>query len=280
MKSQDINTNGMSKQLEITVLTASDLSPKYLDCVPWYIDFWLSQESQIPGVSFRPAVLVIADELPELLKNYSEYCTLINTELPTAFVSQNIRTLYSALVDSDLVMTSDVDMLTMNSKLIDAALGKWADSKIPTFAILRDVLPAGQFAICYSVAAPLTWSNVFQIRSIEDVHIRLNELFEKLNSDEYLGSHGGYGWFIDQEYLFEQVSNSEQNGNLNLLRFKDNETGHRRLDRVFHRGPLKWIVIPMIIQNRYSDYHVHHPVGKYSKYLSALLKIKQKKKSF
>lgn len=262
--------------MEINVLTASDLSPKYLECVPWYIDFWLSQESQIPGVVFRPTVLVIADELPEMLRNYSEYCVLFSTDLPTAFVAQNVRTLYCALVDSDLVMTSDVDMLTMNSKLIDTALKKWGDKGSTTFAVLRDVLPAGQFAICYSVAEPLTWSEVFQIRSIQDVRKRLNQLFEKLNSQEYQGSHGGYGWFLDQEYLYEQVFNSETNGTLNLLKFSDAETGHRRLDRVFHRGPLKWIVIPLIIQHHYSDYHVHHPVGKYSRYLSILLGIKQK----
>lgn len=262
--------------MEITVLTASDLSPKYLECVPWYIDFWLAQESQTPGVKFRPSVLVIADQLPEQLVHYSEYCNVIKTDLPTAFVAQNIRTLYSALVNSDLVMTSDVDMLTMNSRLIDTALQKWPDSRISAFAVLRDVLPAGQFAICYSVAAPDTWSDVFRVNSIEDVHIRLRKLFDRLNSEEYQGSHGGYGWFLDQEYLFERVTDAEVNAGLNLLRLTDQDTGHRRLDRVFHRGPLKWLAIPRITRNYYSDYHVHHPVHANVNFLSKLLSIKRK----
>lgn len=251
------------------------MNPKYLECVPWYIDFWLSQTSRIDGVIFQPLVLIVAEELPESLKPYSEYCELIHSTLPGAFVSQNIRTLYAGLVDSDLVVTSDVDMLTMNSKLVDTALSKWPSNCLNLFAVLRDVLPEGQYPICYSIASPKIWSELFDVYTLHDVNRTLKILFEKLNSSEYQGSHGGYGWFIDQEFLYETVTKAQSSGQITLMKLNDSQTGHKRLDRAFHRGIIKWLAIPLIINEHYSDYHVHHPVERNIRYLSALLKLKK-----
>jgi hypothetical protein len=55
----------------------------------------------------------------------------------------------------------------------------------------------------------------------------------------------------------------------------DDETGHRRLDRSVHRGLLKWLVVPWIKRDRYSDYHVHYPVAKNVKYLTYLLSLRR-----
>jgi hypothetical protein len=266
----------MGTLTEVTILSSSDVNPKYLDCVPWFIDFWLNQKSEIPGVTFRPLVLIVADALPPSLEKYSSHCQLVEVDLPGPFVSQNIRTLFASLVDSDIVATSDIDMLPMNSLLFDVAVSDIVDGGASTFVVLRDVLPAGQYAICYSVAAPSAWGSVFGLKSVSDVRSTLAELFESFESpDRYLGAHGGYGWFIDQEYLFEKVNQAADAGRINLTKHKDEETGHVRLDRMVHRGPLKWLAIPAIKKERYSDYHVHYPIAKNTRYLSRLLSIKQ-----
>jgi hypothetical protein len=85
----------------------------------------------------------------------------------------------------------------------------------------------------------------------------------------YSGEHGGIGWTMDQELLWDLVKSAEPG--IKVLQFSDGQTGHRRLDRIHHKGIIKWLVIPLVILGFYHDYHLHLPVERNRKYINLIL---------
>jgi hypothetical protein len=246
--------------MQIEVISASNLSPKYLLCVPYFIDFWLSLATPL-NVAVRPVVYLVADEMPPELLALSEYITLVNSELPSAFVSQTIRCLKAGLSTADLTITSDIDMLPLSFKVFEKAIEKMTSDS--DFVVCRDVLETGEFPICYSLANPAVWREVYGVFDDRSVQEKLEEIFKgTLRRGGYDSKHGGEGWFSDQLDLFTRVRQFEASGG-QVIRLKDDETGHNRLDRVAHIGPLVWLALPMVILRRFTDYHVHHPVNRH-----------------
>jgi len=255
-------------------LTAVNLNPKYLSCVPYFIDFWVSLRASIPGVTYVPKVLVLAESLPSELKEYEKWCELFVLEpgISSTFGSQAVRILKPSLQDADYIITTDVDMLPMSDKVF--AFGLESIAKGAEFVICRDVLPVGQYPICYNLASPETWKKLTNIDSVESVHKLLSKWFERVASnDQYLGVHGGAGWFADQEALFEMVDEFEKRGG-RVDKLRDRKTGHKRLDRLFMPFPLNWLTVPMVCFGSFTDYHVHHPVNNYTKFISFVLKCR------
>jgi hypothetical protein len=260
--------------VKVLALTAVNLNTKYVSCVPFFIEFWLSLKSTTPGVSFVPKVLVIADELPESLHKYSRWCEVLdlNKEISSTFASQAVRILQPSLEEADFVITTDVDMLPMSDRIFQKAIN--AINLGAEFVVCRDVLPVGQYPVCYNIASPEVWARVNGTRTQLDLVQKLQVWFESLKAGySYSGEHGGEGWFTDQERLFELVNEFENQGG-NVTRLKDRDTGHRRLDRLFMPFPINWIFVPAVKSRYFTDYHVHHPVAKYKKYLRALLSMR------
>lgn len=259
--------------LSVTIVTASDLNPKYLQCVPFFIRFWLTQQSEVRGVKFVPKVILVASELPEELSDFADYCELFESTLPSSFVAQNVRSLIAGFQDSDLVATSDIDMFPLTTRVFDFGLRTLSSPKANEFVVLRDVLPHGQYPICYSLAAPATWAKVFEMSDKNQIHHRLKQIFsESVDAEIFDGAHGGHAWFTDQEFLFTKVKNSASQSGLRIIPVLDDESGHRRLDRYYHRGFIKWMLLPLVNRGYFSDYHVHHPVKKNYLYIEQVLR--------
>lgn len=260
--------------LKILALTAVNLNSKYLSCVPKYIDFWNSLTSTNPALTYVPKVLVMADELPDTLHKYSEWCQLfdLGDTVSSTFGSQASRILQPSLEEADLVLTTDVDMLPMSDRIFQKAIE--AIKMGAEFVVCRDVLPLGQFPICYNLASPDVWARVNGVSNSIEVRTKLNVWFDSIQTgDSYAGDHGGFGWFADQEHLFEMVESFEKRGG-KVVKFKDRETGHRRLDRLFMPFPINWIILPAVRSGYFTDYHVHHPIKKYRRYLDAVLSMR------
>lgn len=260
-------------QIEITALTAVNLNRKYLECVPLYVDFWLSLNKKTTLVEYMPKVLILAAELPEELLEYEEWCTLVNVpaEIPSVFASQAIRIFYPSLLTSDFVITSDVDMVPLGDSVFFEAIQRIQAGS--SFVICRDVLAAGQYPICYNVASPEVWSQVNEVKSSTQLQQALQQIyFRDLAYIDYLGQHGGLGWYADQEELYRLVEKFRLNGG-NVVKMSDRETGHRRLDRRLHPFPINWLLLPFIAIGVFSDFHVHHPVNRYRKYILTVLRI-------
>ena len=256
--------------MRVTVLASSNQNEKYLDCVPHFIDFWLGHNAA-SAHDFTPMVIIIGSDLPKSLERYSTYCRLYNPPfgVSSVFSSQIIRVLYPAICETDVVLTTDIDMVPLSSREIDFVLSG-RDKHDSSFEVVRDVLPEGQYPICYNIATPQTWSDVTGVRSLSDVDKVLAKEFLALSdaNSDYDGERGSDGWYTDQEYLFRVVESFERLGGL-VRRFRDSETGHKRLDRL---GPyfLSWVSIPLVILGVFTDHHLRHPVKRYPLFMSAL----------
>jgi hypothetical protein len=85
----------------------------------------------------------------------------------------------------------------------------------------------------------------------------------------YSGLHGGSGWTIDQQTLWNVVQDNVLH--VKVERFVDRQTGHRRLDRIHHKGLLKWFSLPLVFFGFFHDYHVHHPVDSNKRFIRAVI---------
>jgi hypothetical protein len=255
----------------ITALTATNLNPKYLSCAIHFVNFWLDQ-SPSDNNNYKPLVIVVAQEFPDELISIRDYCVLFEspTGLSDVFASQFVRSLYAPLVGSDLVLTTDVDMFPLSLKVFNCILSS-SPEPLSTFHVCRDVLPKGQYAICYNLASPKVWSQITGVVSIADLSNTLLSEFNKAyeQNNGYTEGHGELGWFSDQEYLFKSVDRFEQ-AQGRVLRFTDKVTQHSRLDRASTSFLSKWFLLLFVAFNYLTDYHVHHPVERNQSYISAV----------
>jgi hypothetical protein len=115
-----------------------------------------------------------------------------------------------------------------------------------------------QIAMCYNVATPSVWREIFKINTINDIKERLTYIFKK---NRILEGHGNIGWSIDQVHLYKHVMFWNKKTN-NFICLDENKTKFKRLDR--HN-----FILDNVKQNIkdgvYCDYHCYRPMSKYSK---------------
>lgn len=268
----NLSLNDSSKHIE--VVSACDLNPKYLSCIPLFIASW-NLISRASTWDFIPRIALIANEIPTELAPYEKYLELIDPgEFSAPFVAQNIRLFMGGSSDANLVITSDIDMLPASARLYEYA-AKRALIK-DSFVIVRDVLPEGEFPICYNVASPEVWRLLFgpnkEVSGPENFLLKVMTSYDP--SRQYSGVHGGQGWNIDQQNLYDVVTSHSQS--LNVIKLADSETKHRRLDRIHHRSLFKWVSSFLVPFSYYSDYHVHHPVRENNRFINFYLFMLEK----
>ena len=264
----------MNRDLLVEVVAASNENPKYVECLRYFIDFWNDSNRLLEGVVFSPKVLVFGDVDPELLSKYRDNVEQLSVSCDTAFASQNARTLWGGVSKADIVVTSDVDMLPLDLRLVRRSILECLREE-HTLVVSRNVLPEGQYPICYSLARPITWRKVFNISTKEELEERLDHLWGKLAvGSGYSGAHGGKGWSFDQEYLYTEVERQRLLSSIKVVKLADSDTGHRRLDRIFLRGYFRWLQILGVALSIYTDYHIHHPVTRYSTFVNTVARVR------
>jgi len=224
-----------------TVITACDMNPLYCDFIPSFVKAWSCLFPEIDII-----IVLIADSLPESLKDYAKYIRILPPveNIHTAFQAQCIRLLYPQLIErNEGVLITDMDMLPMNRFYYENAIKNISDD---TFVCYRDVCLPTELPICYNIALPSVWKQVFEGESLETWHEGTN----------YDGNHGGTGWSTDQLILIKKFN--EYSGNKMIL--NDSTTKYNRLDRAFawqfsDRTQLR----DSISRGEYSDYHCVRP---------------------
>ena len=230
-------------------IVACDLNKHYLDFWPIVHNAW----NNIIGI---PCTLIlIADKIPEDM-SYKEDIVLFKPipGIHTAFTAQCIRLLYPCLLDDGVeegIILSDMDMIpTYKPYFVDTI----ADLPTDTFYSYRGVHhPEKQIWMCYVVARPSTWRDIFTVKTFEDIKGLLKEWN---NWVKYEGKKGGEGWFADQQILYDYIVNQWEHPE--KLSFKNDELmSFRHLDR----NDNTWQELTLELRMRmkygyYQDFHM------------------------
>ena len=231
------------------VVTACNNNELYIDFIPIFIKSW---NKLYPGVDVK--IILISDTIPIKFEEYINNIILFNPipNIETSFISQYIRLLYPCILNyKNGILITDIDMIPMNSTYYTKNIENINNDK---FIYYRDVLmDYKQIAMCYNVALQNTWSQIFNINSIEDINQRLIDVNKNIN---YIVGHNQSGWCTDQIDLYKYIIDWNNKTN-NFVFLNDNNTGFNRLDR--DTFTLEYSVTNLIKNKHYSDYHLYRP---------------------
>jgi len=220
-----------------TVLASVNNNPTYYMFIPKQILFWNHF-----GIKF--IAVFVGEKIPDELTTYRDNIILWNNNLKlnSAYVAQNLRMYYTALLDlpnDEIVMITDMDMLPMSAAYYTAGLEQF---KFEDFIYYRNV-DGNQIYMCYNAAHPKIWGKLFGINSIDDVK---QKIYENYNV-HYNGIPCCYGWFIDQQIMYQRLIHYE---NLKVL-----NRPIRRLEMDDYKNHLERKDKNFIIN--YDDAHFH-----------------------
>jgi hypothetical protein len=239
------------------VLTACNEKSLYIDFIPYFIKSW---NKLYPNVDIK--IILILKKIPENLIQYKNNIILFEPlkNISTVFISQYIRLLYPAILNYDNgIMITDIDMIPMNTFYFTQNIEKYDNNKFISF---RDnLLNREEISICYNTAIPKIWSDIFKIKSIQDIK---NKLINKFNTIKYDENNKKFGWIIDQKDFYKYIMQWE-NKETDLIILNDKNTGYNRLSRRLFKLTDK--VIENIKNEKYTDYHCYRPFNNY-KYLN------------
>ena len=239
------------------VFTAVNENKLYLDFIPIFIKTW---NKLYPDVDVK--IVLIAKDIPEDLILYKNNIILFNPieDVLTSFTSQFIRLLYPCILDyKNGVLITDMDILPMNSTYYTKNIVEFDNNK---FIYYRDnvCFEYKQIAMCYNVATPKIWKDIFKVNSIDDIANVIKETFIKNTIKE---GHGNTGWCIDQITLYNKIMEWNKKTN-NFIRLKEKQTLFKRLNRnTFDLSNVN--IRENITSGKYTDYHCYRPMSKYSK---------------
>ena len=240
------------------VLTATTDSELYAGFIPIFIKTW---NKLYPGVDVK--IILISKRIPDEYLEYVDNIILFEPidDVLDSFTSQIIRLLYPSLLNYENgVIITDMDMLPMNRQYYTKPIEPFENDK---FIYFRQVecFSSKEVAICYNVATPNTWKEIFDIQSIEDIKRYIKLVFFSNTIKE---GHGNMGWHTDQQTLFKHIFNWSKKYN-NFVCLKDSYTGFNRLDRDNGRLCIDDNIRNKISAGFYSDYHCLRPMSKFSK---------------
>jgi hypothetical protein len=226
------------------VLTAVNNNPLYTRFIPSFIKLWKESYPTIQIV-----IVYIGSEIPSELLHYKEHLILYNSipGVHDVFLAQTIRLLYPCLLDtSEGVLITDMDMLPGRSTFFYDCVKDVPDDK---FVSVRGG-ESNQLYMCYNIAKPLTWRNIFGIHHVDDV-----EKFMKKFNAPCDGVHGGRGWFNDQLILYYMVNQWKEKQN-RFVQLNDTITNFSRLHIHYHQYDFDKLKI-LYRNNSYADCHLY-----------------------
>ena len=226
-----------------TVLASVNNNPSYYMFIPKQIMLWKRF-----GIKF--IAVYVGEKIPDELISYTDHIILWNNNLDinSAYVAQNIRMYYTALIDlpeDEIIMITDMDMLPMSSDYFVKGLEQF---QMEDFIYYRNV-DWNQIYMCYNAAHPKIWGKLFNIQNHEDIKYRLYENYIM----QYNGIPGSTGWCIDQLIMYKKLINYEHLKVLNRPL--------KRLDVDIYENHLK-NKDENFVKN-YDDAHFHRSCFKY-----------------
>ena len=224
------------------VVTACNNNELYMDFIPIFIKSW---NKLYPNIDVK--IILINDKIPIQFEEYKNNIILFEPipNISTAFISQYIRLLYPCILNyKNGVLITDIDMIPMNNTYYTKNIENINNDK---FIYYRNVLfDEKQIAMCYNVALPKTWKDIFNIHSSDDIIKRLIDI-----------NNNNPNWATDQIDLYKYIMKWKTKTN-NFIYLHDNNTGFNRLNRNnFSLNDNN--IIHQIKKHYYSDYHMYRP---------------------
>lgn len=226
------------------VVTAVNENPLYLEFIPIFIETW---KLLYPRVDTK--IILIAEKIPDEYKEWEKHIILFEPieGVSTAFTSQYIRLLYPCIMNYENgILITDMDMLPMNRTYYTENIKSYDNTKFIYYGEPPRI--DKQIFMCYNVAVPGVWRDIFGIHSVDDMRDHIKNVPDVM-------------WFTDQLVLYEKVM--EWHGRTkNFVSLKGSDTGYKRLDRnTFHLGNEN--LRRAITDGLFSDYHCYRPMSTY-----------------
>ena len=231
------------------VLTSCNDNPNYSDFIPIFIQTW---KKLYHNVDIK--IIYIGDKIPDKYSDYKKHLILFKPliddkepivdkyEIPfnssdtikdgyylyrdsnkqckllsrrnvlTSFTAQYIRLLYPALLKyNNAIMITDIDMIPLNKKYFNKHIENIDNNK---FVYTRGNICKDEIVMCYNYATPSVWSEIFEIKTIDDVKNRLIDVFRKNisgNDKKSFERGSGKEWGIDQYDLTNTIKKWNSN---------------------------------------------------------------------
>lgn len=238
------------------VLTAVNEKPLYIEFVPIFVKTW---NKLYPSVDVK--IILIANKIPDNLLEFKNNIIIFKPieNVLTGFTSQFIRLLYPCILNyKNGVLITDMDMIPMNSTYYTENIKSYDNNK---FIYYRDRIAFNfkQIAMCYNVATPEIWKDIFKINSLDDI---INVIKNVSTNNVIKDGHNNTGWCIDQLTLYSKVFEWNEKTN-NFIQLDEKKTGYKRLDRT-NFSLEDETIRNNIISGNYTDYHLHRPMSKNS----------------
>ena len=237
------------------ILTSVNENKLYIDFVPIFIKTW---NKLYPNIDIK--IILIANKIPTDIEQYKNNIILFPpiTNVSTSFTSQYIRLLYPCILSyKNGIMITDIDILPMNRTYFTKNILSFSNDKFIYFRE-KTFFNYGQICMCYNVALPSIWKDIFNIYSINDIKNRLKKRFKTIN---YIDGKFTSSWMTDQIDLYNYINNWNKKTN-NFICLKEKDTKFYRLDR--HKFNINDDTIKNNISNGvYTDYHCNRPMSKY-----------------
>jgi len=195
-------------------LLACDDNEKYYSFFPYVKSFWEKK------LGIKCLLIFIGNILPDILKPYEDNIIVYKpiNNLHTAFIAQNIRLLYPALLDcSEGVIIADIDIIPLSQKYFINKIESYPNESFINYTYEEKCDQIKEYYMCYNVAPPKIWGKIFGINKLDDIEILLKD------------------WYLKIEYIYDDKFRSKCKGfhNDQLMLYKYLNTFKKEINLVF-----------------------------------------------
>jgi len=226
-----------------TVILASNDNPDYLDFWPIVSEAW-----SIMGI--EPILIYTGKSKQNLKGNIIEFDS---KNFDSAFVAQNIRLLYPAMLNNKNCIISDIDLLPLSKRYFVESIEKFKDN---SFIVYRPDagLPKNMISIMWNAANSDTWNEIFKSDTIDKIYKKLNQWYSRKYSIR------GKAWYTDQIKLQKYLNKFQKRNKHRVVLLDDNNAGFNR----FNRTKIDYHLSLLNNENTlFSDFHMPRPYNEH-----------------
>ena len=229
-------------------IVSSDSNRMYLDFWPIVRDLWINK------IQIKPILVYIGDS-DQIIDNGDHIIHKVKAikGIDTGFQSQICRMYIAKYYYDDIILTSDIDMLPLNSQYFNETIRKYDDDDIVILS--SDAYPnISRYPICYNIGKGSSFNDVLQF----------DNSFEAYTTRLLIRNQG---WGTDELFFGEKIDKfKDQNRIIKLNRGWIQGRALNRIDRV------AWSYSKEdVYKEKYIDCHSLRPYSKYKTLIDKML---------